>query len=58
LGKYQASNEEILNSTDVLILFLDPKDVLFPYKYKENVCYDIGLIGLSRENKLKLDQYI
>ena len=58
MGRYQASDEEILNSTDVLILFLDPKDVLFPHKYKENACYDIVLIGLSRENKLKLDRYI
>ena len=42
------------------MLELDPKDILIPSKYKgtPDGGYDIALIGLSRENKIKVDQYI
>jgi hypothetical protein len=47
-----------LNDTGVLKLELDPKDVLFPSKYKKNRHIDIALMGLSRQNKFKLNPYI
>ena len=45
---------------DTLILELDPKDILIPSKFNgtPDGGHDIALIGLSRENKIKVDQYI
>ena len=42
-------------------LILDPRDVIVPSKYKCGEIaskYDIALIGLSRTNKLKVDEYL
>ena len=61
MGKYQdPSHEEHLYDNHLLILELDPKDILIPSKYNgtPDGGYDLALIGLSRENKVKLDQYL
>ncbi len=42
-----------MNDADIPKLKLDPKDVLYPSEG-----YDIALIGLSMENKLRLNPYL
>jgi hypothetical protein len=49
-----------VKSKDVLKLELNPKDIIVPSRYngKPDCGYDIALIGLSRKNKLKVDEYL
>ena len=49
-----------MKSKDVLKLTLAPKDIIVPSRYngKADCGYDIALIGLSRVNKLKVDEYL
>jgi len=62
LGKYSLNNFELLeNNKDILLLTLDPADILIPskYEYGQLGCgFDIGLIGLSRSNRLKVNSYL
>jgi hypothetical protein len=60
LGKYPGS-EIVVNDRSILKLILDPNDVIYPTNYKYNNPdggYDVALIGLSKENKQKLNIYL
>ena len=62
LGKYSLNNFELLeNNKDILLLTLDPADILIPSKYNSNKpdCgFDICFIGLSRSNRLIVNEYL